>query len=201
MQFFIDSKDLVVDEYEALRYLGYKRNLITKEDISLVEKYIERARPVLNCRACYERFPVSILDNNKIVMPYGEIESESLSINLKGASEIYIFAATIGAAFDRMMHIARAKSMSEAAILQAVGAASVEAVCNSLNKFLEEKAKEEGESLHPRFSPGFGDLFLENQKGVFSVLNPYKFTGITLNDSLIMSPEKSVTAIIGIERR
>ena len=33
----------------------------------------------------------------------------------------------------------------------------------------------------------------------FAVLNPAKYIGLTLMDTLIMSPEKSVTALIGIE--
>ena len=49
-----------------------------------------------------------------------------------------------------------------------------------------------------RYSPGYGDLSLESQKQVFALLNPPKYIGVTLNDSLLMSPSKSVTGIIGI---
>ena len=59
-------------------------------------------------------------------------------------------------------------------------------------------SKENGVSLTMRYSPGFGDLSLENQKKVFALLNPQKYIGVTLNDSLLMSPSKSVTAIVGI---
>ena len=54
--------------------------------------------------------------------------------------------------------------------------------------------------LKPRFSPGFGDLSLENQKKIFSFLRCSQQIGLTLNDSLVMSPEKSVTAFIGLEK-
>ena len=49
-----------------------------------------------------------------------------------------------------------------------------------------------------RYVRGIGDLALENQKGVFEVLHPSKYIGLSLMDTMIMSPEKSVTAIIGI---
>ena len=77
----------------------------------------------------------------------------------------------------------------------------MEAVCDEVNALLEKEAAEEGRSLRRRFSPGYGDLGLENQKGVFELLNPAKLIGLTLMDTLIMSPEKSVTAIIGIAEK
>ncbi len=50
----------------------------------------------------------------------------------------------------------------------------------------------------PRFSPGYGDLTLLAQKDIFAVLDCGKRIGLTLNDSLLMSPSKSVTAFVGI---
>lgn len=200
MQYTVSKDNLNVDEFEVLRYLGYKREMIKEEDISLAKKHIEKARETFVARAVYERFTVTVHGDGTIDMPYGSIVSESLTRNLEGCREIYIFAATIGANFDRMMQRSRMVSMSEAAILQAVGAAAVEEFCDMLNRDLEAEAFLNKEKLRPRFSPGYGDLKLENQKGVFSVLDPFKYAGITLNDSLLMSPEKSVTAIIGIEK-
>ena len=60
-----------------------------------------------------------------------------------------------------------------------------------------EFAKEE-KHLRPRFSAGYGDLSLSVQKDIFSVLDCARKIGLTLNDSLIMSPSKSVTAVVGI---
>ena len=52
--------------------------------------------------------------------------------------------------------------------------------------------------MKPRFSPGYGDLSLEMQRDIFRVLDCPRKIGLTLNESLLMSPSKSVTAIIGI---
>ena len=75
----------------------------------------------------------------------------------------------------------------------------VEAIDDELQKLIDDSL--EG-TLHTgvRFSPGYGDLELkENQKGVFAVLNPGKYIALSLMDTFIMSPEKSVTAIIGVK--
>ena len=63
---------------------------------------------------------------------------------------------------------------------------------------LAEAYATEGLSLRPRFSPGYGDLPLEAQESVFKALDCHRKIGLALNDSLLMSPSKSVTAIVGL---
>ena len=55
-----------------------------------------------------------------------------------------------------------------------------------------------GESLVQRYSPGYGDFPLECQPGLFRLLGVQRNIGVTLTDSLLMLPTKSVTAVIGI---
>ena len=86
--------------------------------------------------------------------------------------------------------------MARAAVLQACAAAVTEAFCDEINQTIRDDAKKEGLICNPRYSPGFGDLTLDYQKTVFRKLNPERI-GVTLNDSLLMSPSKSVTALIG----
>ena len=191
-------EELVISSKEILRYLGYGREAVPETDQSLIGRCREQVKKVMAGKACYSRFPVVCMENGRIQMPYGVIESRHLSRNIAGCREIYIFAATIGAAFDRLLIRTRHTSMAESAVLQACGAAAIEAVCDALNDKLRREAGAEGKTLRSRYSPGYGDLALENQKGVFAVLNPPKYIGLSLMDTMIMSPEKSVTAIIGI---
>lgn len=191
-------EELDISEQEINRYLGYGRAEVPSDDRTMIDRCLEKTRSVMAGKACYSRFPVICHENSLIDMPYGRVESRHLSRNLAGCREIFIFAATIGAGFDRMLTRTRITSMAEAAVLQACGAAAVEAVCNALNDKLEREILAEGKRLCSRYSPGYGDYALENQKGVFEVLNPPKYIGLSLMDTLIMSPEKSVTAVIGI---
>ena len=57
--------------------------------------------------------------------------------------------------------------------------------------------EKEGLYARPRFSPGYGDFSLEHQKEITSILNTPKTIGLTVTDTLILAPAKSVTAIIG----
>ena len=58
--------------------------------------------------------------------------------------------------------------------------------------------KKEKGVIRPRFSPGYGDLPIEIQKDIFRALDCPRRIGLTLNENLLMSPTKSVSAIIGI---
>ena len=80
-------------------------------------------------------------------------------------------------------------------MMQAIGAERIEALCDA---FCDDMEKEMGVSLRPRFSPGYGDLPLSVQKDIISLLEAPKRIGLSLNDSLLMSPTKSVTAFAGI---
>ena len=88
--------------------------------------------------------------------------------------------------------------MSEAVIYQAAGAALVEEVCDQLNAEIVSAAQARGLVCRPRFSPGYGDFSLEHQRDFIRILNTPKLLGVCLLDSLLMTPSKSVTAVVGL---
>ncbi len=196
-RYSIKPEDINIDLRTVDHYMGYGGYIPAPEDKQRIEKAVEEVRKIVTPKACYGRYGIEIFEE-KIKFPFGTVGSGVLSRHIKGCNEVYIFAATIGTGFDRLLHRTLARSVADTAILQAAGAAAVEAVCDSLNKKLEEDALKEGRFLRMRFSPGYGDLPLDTQKGIFRLLDPAKNAGITLMDTLIMAPEKSVTAIIGI---
>ena len=69
----------------------------------------------------------------------------------------------------------------------------IENVCDLFNK----KINGEYQYTKSRFSPGYGDLPIEFQRDIFSVLNLNKNIGVYLTEGMQMTPSKSVTAIIG----
>ena len=193
------KESIIIDDKEVYRYLGYSIQQAGEADAKLVKEVIPLVEDVMEPKACYSRYSVEVKGDGRIVLPYGEIVSHDLTRNLHDCSEIYFFAATIGTGFDRLLRRVRIESMGKAAILQAAGAAAVESLCDLLNHELAVMVEAEGHKTRPRYSPGYGDYPLENQKGIFSLLQPSRYIGLSLMDTLIMAPEKSVTAVIGIE--
>ncbi len=127
--------------------------------------------------------------------------SRDLQKNLKGCCRIILFGATVGLELDRLIARYGRLSPSKALCFQAIGAERIESLCNAFNDEIDEIFREQGMYTRPRFSPGYGDLPINMQKDIFAALDCPRKIGLSLNESLLMSPSKSVTAIIGVSAR
>ena len=181
---------------EILRYLGYGQNEPDEATLALINECYEELLGTASPKYIAQRVNISHKDGKICFLNYS-IPSTKLAINLAGCKEAYIFGATLGNTTDMLMNKYVKLNISKAAVLQACGAAMIEDYIDECEKELSGKLQE-GQSLRPRFSPGFSDFTLEYQKLFMDVLRLDKTIGIHLTDGGIMLPEKSVTAIIGI---
>ncbi|MBQ8474392.1 MAG: Vitamin B12 dependent methionine synthase activation subunit [Clostridia bacterium] len=181
-----------VNVREVFRYAGCPT--VDESLLPLFEECMREAEDVFSYKVCYGIFDVTVREN-EVVLPFGCVQSVSLSKNLCGCSRAVIFAATVGIGIDRLISKYGKLSPMKAVFMQALGAERIEALCDI---FCSETEKEQSVVLKPRFSAGYGDLPLSFQKEIFKVLQPSRHIGLTLNESLLMSPSKSVTAIVGV---
>lgn len=197
--FYKNAKEVYCSESEAARYLGYKNNEIPEDNVkNMIHDCCMEMQNVITPKCVYDTFELTTKDDNKICFGGIEIESRHLSVNLKNCSSVVLFAATIGTNVDHTIRRVQAQDKAKAAVMQAVGAMFIESFCDDFNSLIKNNAISEGKNTHPRYSPGFGDVPLTVQRHFFSLLQCNRI-GLTLMDTLIMSPEKSVTAFIGIE--
>ena len=184
-----------VNKKEILRYM---KSGETQEVCSLIKECLIEAEKVLSYNLVYEKFPIRFFDesadNGLIDLCFAKVYSKDLHKNLRNFSEIILFAASVGIGIDRLIARYSILSPSKALCFQAIGAERVEALCDKFN----DEIKAQYRKTAPRFSPGYGDLDLALQKEIFKAL-PMQKIGVSLGDSLLMSPSKSVTAIIGID--
>ncbi|MCR5824869.1 MAG: hypothetical protein K6G60_10615 [Lachnospiraceae bacterium] len=166
-------------------YMG-QRNGETAEGMEeRIQKALDVLLPVFDGKVCFM----------ETEMP--EVDSVDLKRHLAGCKKVILMAATVGAEADRERMKAAVKSPVEQLIYDAIGTEAIENVCDA---FCEDMKKVYGE-LTSRFSPGYGDLPLEFQKTMIALLDTNRKIGLSLTDSLLMSPTKSVTAIVGIENK
>lgn len=177
---------------EILRYAGCK----TESDLpeGLLENCIDEAASVLDFKVCYTVFDVKTAGDICNFTSFS-VTSKKLAENIKGCDKAVVFAATVGVGIDRFISKYSAVSPVKAVIFQAIGAERIEALCDM---FCADVQKETGCFTRPRFSPGYGDFDLARQIDIFRILNCQKLIGLSLTDSIMMSPSKSVTAIIGL---
>ena len=191
-------KNYKLPEYninEILRYAGAKE--LTPEVKSLLSECLIEVRDKLSGKVCYCEFPI-VCCGEVLDLTFTKTNSADLRKNLKGCNSIVVFGATVGIELDRVIARYGAVSPAAALMFQAIGAERIEALCDIFVNELEEQKEALGKTIMPRFSPGYGDLPIEIQKDIFCTLDCAKRIGLTLNQSLLMSPSKSVTAIIGI---
>ena len=189
------------DLREITRYLGYYGVTPDESMMREIDQCINELEKVITPRFVYDRFGLlQKEEGDGSVLSFGGIEtgSRDLARNLKGCTEVYIMAVTLGPGPDRLVRRASVGRMSRALIYQAAAAAMTEAWCDEINERIRSEAARDGLYTRPRFSPGYGDLPLSVQKQISGLLNMPKEIGVSLTESLLMTPSKSVTALIGV---
>ena len=180
------------DINEAIRYLGDKNP--TEATVSLIEKRLPEVEGELMYKVAYRAFDVSV-SCDAVEFPFVKIYSKNLAKCLFGCTRAIVFCATVGPRVDRLILKYSSILPSVALTVDAIATERVEALCDA---FCDE-LRQSGVALTPRFSPGYGDLPLIHQRDIFCALDLPGKIGVTLNESLLMSPSKSVTAIAGIK--
>ena len=186
-----------IDKTEALRYAGVRGD--APEISALLDECISEATAHISYKLCYAYYPIS-REDGRVNLGFAEVCSDRLAAHLEGCHGVILLAATIGISFDRLVAKEIKVSPTKALLLDGLGAERIEALCDLFCREEAEVLAKSGETLTSRFSAGYGDLPLDLQKSIFAALDCKKNIGLTLNDSLLMSPQKSVTAIIGIKK-
>lgn len=186
---------------EAIRYLGYGRQQADERTLEMIAEGFRELERVSSPRHISRILDLEVLDTEYFRVGGGwEVKSHSLSRNLKGCDRIVLFGATLGIGVDRLLARSARKDMAMAVVLQACAAALLEEYCDECQRNLAQELQQEGYYLRPRFSPGYGDFAIDCQKILMQMLDCAKTIGLTMTDSFMMTPAKSVTAVLGASR-
>ena len=141
----------------------------------------------------------------EVAARYAELEREApiaargtwMRTRLKGV-EVVFLCGTIGAEFDAWQRRLSVTSAADALLSQQIGLDAVEKVMDELESKAKAEVEGEGRKLPPRKSPGYGDLPLELSRTIISELDATRKIGVSITDSNLLVPSKSVTAICEI---
>lgn len=159
-----------------------------------IEKCKSELLKVITYKYAYIRVPVDLSEKDYVNLQFVKVKSKNLYKNLQGCNEAFVFAVTVGIGVDRLLARLNMMSQSRHFITDALSSAAVESYCDYVNFTIQGDLK-----TKPRFSPGYGDLPLDIQPDILNALSADKTLGITLNSSLLMTPVKSITAIMGVQ--
>ena len=182
---------------EAVRYLGYGKHAIDERTSDLIQSSFDELGQVADVKFIYRIFEISELDTNELMIGTLKVQSEKLYRNLHGCHAAVLFCATLGTSVDLLMKRYAVIDMAKATVLQACAAALLEEYCDNIQEQIA-KGLSEGEYLRPRFSPGYGDFSILHQRDLLQLLDASKKIGLSMTDGYMLTPMKSITAVIGI---
>ena len=184
--------DIEIRQSAIEEYLGYFGSKVTPEIEPIIAACKKEFLECVDYKACVMQVECCEKEG-EICLGFMQSESKSLAGNLKNCQTAFAFAATTGAAVQRLIARNALVSPVKGMVTDAIGSAAIEAFCDYVNRKVGDV-----DYLRPRFSPGYGDLPLDCQQILLDSLEAKKHIGLALTESKMLTPVKSVTAIIGL---
>ena len=178
---------------EVLRYLGCPG---TEDPATLALVEGCSARLLAAARPKWTYFDLAVQTDGVRLDCGLLLPGRDLAAHLRGCSRAALLAATLSAPVDALLRRAQAEDLAAAVALDCCATAAVEAVCDLAEA--EIRVRFPGCSFPFRFSPGYGDLPIELQDPILRLLDAPRRVGLCATDRHILTPRKSVTAVLGI---
>ena len=169
----------------------------TPELVATVKEAFERLESFIAPRCVFGRFHMVKFDGG-IEIEGAYIYSNDIARLTARSDECYLLAATLGHEVDRQITIFQQKNMLDGLALDACASVRIDAYIDHFIKSEIKPGLHEEEFMTSRFSPGYGDLSMSVTEDIIAILNASKHIGLCVTRSMMMSPIKSVTAIIGL---
>jgi hypothetical protein len=191
---------LRVDRDEVLRFQGYKKGIDIPDAavLALFDEALALGESLIEPRVVYRAAPVTGQGPDLI-----EAGGERLTIpeirRLWGPLEaVGAGICTVGSAIeDRVRALWDSRELPLAVMLDSVGSAAVESLAEYANDLLCQAAIPAGLKVTNRVSPGYAGWDTAEQAALFRICHGGPI-GVTLNDSCVMSPGKSISFLVGV---
>jgi hypothetical protein len=185
---------------ELARLFGGKKSRRFSNNVKRkVEKlkviFSELLKPLLY----YRRNKIEMASKDSVHLGGGlSLRSRKLSKSMENCEEIVCFIATVGNKVEsQTKRLMEENRLSEAYILDAMGSVAVENMVETFHRRMMTKYETEGKGVTLRFSPGYCDWPLSDQKNLFSLFDLFHLK-VKLTDSCLMLPRKSISGVFGV---
>ena len=167
------------------------------QEAQRVENALMLLRAKAQSRVLYKLYDMDNPDQrafieNKILI------GDSIRRFLGQPKKILVCATTLGNQVDQLIRREGVMSISAMVLIDTAAMEVVEEHLNNWMASIKEEEAFKGYYFSNRFSPGYGDMPLTMQEDILQELQCQKQIGLTVSDSGILLPKKSVTAIIGL---
>jgi hypothetical protein len=200
--FNIGFRDLKITSKLLEDLMGYSDHA---ENIGIVSESISEilniGESLFDIRCGYLITDSILLDEeNNRLLSHGQWfnTNKTLTRQLRKSEKAAWFVCTAG---DNISHYSRELmengSLVKGYVVDVLANAAIEAAMDKIQLYLKSELLKAGLKITNRYSPGFCDWDISEQKKLFEVF-PKGFLDIELTDSCLMIPMKSISGIIGI---
>lgn len=189
-----------ITKEQVCRLLGYgKGKRLSRQISSRINKYIERAYSLIKPQITYKEKKIKKIEKGSVMLEENLVlNSSRLSKSLKKCDRATVFLATIGKEIDYKINtLMKQKSITDAYIFDAIGSIAVEETVDVFQKRFDVITRTRKESTTLRFSPGYCDWPVQEQKKIFQIIDN-TLIDVQLSSSCLMIPRKSISGIFGI---
>lgn len=186
-----------INQKEALRYLQYGNNQPDSNIQTIMDRCEKKMLETIKPRYLYKVFDISEmadgvhLDGCTLVLT-----GKDISAHLKDCKKAVLMCVTLSSGVDMLIRNAQINDMTEAVILDSLASVCVEQLCDAVENEIHEKLPQYFHTW--RYSAGYGDLPIDIQSEFVEVLNAQKRIGLCVTATNMLTPKKSVTAVIGL---
>lgn len=186
-----------LDRNEALRYMGHRGDITNDVINSLMDKCEDMVINAAVPRYIYKVVGIYETEGGIGIENAGFIlRGKDITNHLKGCGRAIIMCATLSSGVDRLIRMAQKRDMAEALAIDALASTAVEQLCNKAEEVMKEKFPDCNFTW--RYGIGYGDLPVEQQSDILTLLDAPRKIGLNVTESHMLTPGKSVTAVIGI---
>lgn len=183
--------ELDIRRREVIHYLGGAGKKIPPELDALIDEVIEEAKALVRPATVFREVPVLKTPPSAGGVP---LLGRDINAHLCGCETAFLLAATVGLSVSRRLEFLMKTDMQRAVILDAAATAAVESLCDWALREMEKTRPH----LTTRFSCGYGDFPVSVQTSFVSALDTHRRIGLSVTKSMMLVPQKSVTAVIGV---
>lgn len=199
---FFESISILPPRNQIYRRLGYikGKTQISTPQIEEAEKYILDALFLIRLKGAGVRLPVRTREKGEVIIADDIVfRSNQLTLFLKGCREVVIMGATAGDdVMSAVQENSSGRNVTRSVVLDATASEMVDASLDWMMAYFNRSLRRENKRLlKKRFSAGYGDFLLENQRTIFHLLELHRI-GVRITENFILIPEKSVTAVTGV---
>jgi hypothetical protein len=200
-EYQLSFKELGIVNSDIGVLLGFEDDFIPEPFPELIEQALNLAPSICNIKGGYKVFSNEETSIDKETIRIRDQvfnPSKIVTTQFKNASSFALFICTAGSQISQ--HAKEAAADGDpllSFVFDVIGSVAVEKATDKIQKLLDDESKKSGLNISDRYSPGYCEWSVAEQQKLFALM-PENFCGVSLSESSLMSPIKSVSGIIAL---